>query len=150
MTNLMSMAKGRFKKSKTKSSSKNLARKTKKKSKSRKSSSSSNGAFSGKILGFKIPIVSDVLRNKTAQKVIAGAGIVSIALSIARLVNNPTINRAVGNRFVRLGLAGAAGDVTGVATEFVTQGGVTQLKGIVNGGGAQQTALVSAAGNGVA
>ena len=150
MANLMSMAKGRFKKSKTKSSNKNMARNNKKKSKSRKSSSGGSGAFSGKILGFKIPLVSDVLRNKIAQKVIAGAGIVSIALTLARLVNNPTVNRVVGNRFVRLGLAGAAGDVTGVATEFVSQGGAGQLRAIANGGGAQQTALVSMAGNGVA
>lgn len=149
MTNLMSMAEDRFKNTRKKSNTKNMAKKGKK-SKSRKSSSGGSGAFSGKILGFKIPLISDVLRNKTAQKVIAGAGIVSIALSLAALVNNPTVNKFVGNKIVRLGLAGAAGDVTGIATEFLKEGGIQQLRGIANGVGQQQTQLVSQAGNGVA
>lgn len=145
----MSMAEDRFKNTRKKSNTKNMAKKGKK-SKSRKSSSGGSGAFSGKILGFKIPLISDVLRNKTAQKVIAGAGIVSIALSLAALVNNPTVNKFVGNKIVRLGLAGAAGDVTGIATEFLKEGGIQQLRGIANGVGQQQTQLVSQAGNGVA
>lgn len=148
---LQELAKGRFKSKPRKSSSKNMA-KTKSKSKSRKSSSgNSSGVFSGKILGFKVPVISDALRNKTVQKAIAGAGIVSIALSIAQLVNNPTVNKVANNKVARLALAGTAGDVTGIATEFLREGGINQIRGVVqNNNGGQQTSLVSMSGNGVA
>jgi len=150
MASLMSMATGRFKSKARRSTGKNMAKRGRK-SKSKRSSGTSSGVFSGKILGFKIPIVGDALRNKTVQKVIAGAGIVSVALTIASLVNNPTINRAVSNKFVRLGLAGAAGDVTGIATEFVKEGGIGSLKlGNGGGGAATQTSLMSVPGGGVA
>jgi len=151
MANLMSMSRGRFKTSKKKSSSRTMAKK-KSKSSRKKSSSGNSGVFSGKILGFKIPLVGDALRNKTVQKAIAGAGIVSIALSAAQLINNAQLNRALNNKIVRLGLAGAAGDITGIATEFVREGGIDQIRGVVsnNGTGQQQTSLVSMSGNGVA
>ncbi len=149
MASLMSMATGRFKSKTRRSKSNNMAKRGRK-SKSRRSSGSTSGVFSGKILGFKIPLVGDALRNKTVQKVIAGAGIVSVALTIASLVNNPTVNRALGNKFVRLGLAGAAGDITGIATDFVKEGGIGQLRGVANGGGAAQTTLMSVPGGGVA
>lgn len=153
MANLMSMSRGRFKSKSRKSTSRTMAKRTRKsKSKRGRSSGGTSGVFSGKILGFKIPLVGDALRNKSVQKVIAGAGIVSIALTIASLVNNPTVNRALGNKFVRLGLAGAAGDVTGIAAQFVKEGGVGQLRGIAggNGGAQQQASLVSVPGGGVA
>ena len=153
MTNLMSMARGRFKSKSRKSTSRTMARKSTRKSKSRRSSNSkgTSGVFSGKILGFKIPVISGFLGNKNVQKAIAGAGIVSLAISAATLINNPTINRALSNRFVRLGLAGAAGDVVGLGVEFAKSGGIATVQQAVGGrGGGQQSSLVSAAGNGIA
>ena len=147
MTKLMSLAKGRFKGKKRRSSLRTMARKTRKRSK--RSSGRSSGAFSGKILGLKIPIIGDALRNPTVQKVIAGAGIVSIVTSVALLLNNPTVNRVIGNPIVKVGLAASAGDVVGGVTQIVQQGGVGQLRGIVNGRRAQPS-LVSVAGGGVA
>ena len=152
MASLTSMATGRFKSKARRSTGKNMAKRGRK-SKSRKgrSSGGTSGVFSGKILGFKIPLVGDALRNKTVQKAIAGAGIVSIALTIAGLVNNPTVNRALGNKFVRLGLAGAAGDVTGIAAEFVKEGGIGQIRGAAAGAGnGGQASLMSVPGGGVA
>ena len=147
----MSMARGRFKTNRKKSSSITMAKRNGRRSKSRrKSSSGTSGVFSGKILGFKIPLISDVLRNKTAQKLIAGAGIVSIITAGAALVNNPMLNRAVSNPIVKLGLAGAAGDVTGVIGQVVTGGGISQLRGIVGQAGNGQQALVPMSGGGVA
>jgi len=112
-------------KSKKKNTSNNTMAKGKKSSKRKSSSRGSSSAFSGKVLGFKIPVVSGILRNKTFQKAAAGAGVVAIVLSLATLVNNPTVNRALGNQFVRLGLAGAGGDLVGVATQFFREGGIS-------------------------
>lgn len=147
----MSMTKRRFKSKRRKSSSNNMARKSRKSKSKRRSSSSkgSSGVFSGKILGFKIPIIGGFLGNKTVQKAIAGAGIVSLAVSAASLINNPMLNRALNNKFVRLGLAGAAGDVVGVGVEFAKEGGIGTIRNAVGGGGGQSS-LVSTAGNGIA
>ena len=125
--------------SKRKTSSNNMAKKSKKKS----SSSRSSGVFSGKILGMKIPVVSGILKNKTFQKAAAGAGVVSIVTSLALLLNNATVNRAVANPIVRLGLAGAGGDITGIAAEIARN---PQLISQVTGqfGGGQQTPSQSA------
>jgi len=153
MASLTAMARGRFKNIRHKSKSNNMAKngRRKKSSGRRKSGGGSgSGVFSGKILGFKIPVIGNALRNRTVQKVIAGAGIVAIVLSVARLINNPTLNRAANNKFVKLGLAGAAGDVTGIATQFVIGGGVSQLRGITNGGNGNGQTLVSMSGNGIA
>lgn len=153
MAKLMSMAKTRFKSKKRKSSVKNMARRIRRKSKSRRRSSSggTSGAFSGKILGFKIPVIGNLLGNKIVQKAIAGAGIVSLAITAASLINNPTVNRALNNQFVRLGLAGAAGDVVGVGVEFAKSGGLGAARRAVSGdSGQQQGSLVSATGNGIA
>jgi len=154
MANLMSMAKGRFNTKRNKSKPRTMAKKKGRKSKSRKSNGSASGVFSGKILGFKIPLIGDALKNKTVQKAIAGAGIVSLAVTAASLINNPMINRGINNKLIRLGLAGAAGDITGIATEFVKEGGVGQLRNIANGGGrgngATQQSLVPMSGGGVA
>ncbi len=143
MTNLMSMAKGRFKKSKKKSSTNNMKKKGRK-SKSRSSSSSGEG----KVLGVKIPIIGKVFGNKTVRKALMGAGAVSLAVSIAALINNPTINKAISNKLVRVGLATASGDIVGGAVQFLKES--PQVLSRRSNGGGTQTSLVSMAGNGVA
>ena len=100
----------------------------KKKSSTRKKSSSS-GVFSGKIFGIEVPIVSKVMRNKTFQKAAAGAGTVSLALSIASLVNNPTVNRVLSKKEARIALAAAGGDIVGAGAQFVKEGGIAQVTG---------------------
>lgn len=122
--------KGKTNKPRKKSPSNNMANKKKPKSKSR---SSSSGVFSGKVLGFEIPGVSKIIRNKTVQKAAAGAGLVSIAVSLAQLVNNPTINKAMAKKEVRIGIALAGGDVVGGAAQFVKEGGIKSLQGNGNG-----------------
>jgi hypothetical protein len=142
--------KAKFKTTRYKSTSNNMKKK-KSKSEYKKSTGNSSGVFSGKILGFKVPIIGDALKNKTVQKAIAGAGIVSLALSIAQLVNNPTVDKMASNKLARLALAGTAGDITGVATEFLREGGVNQIKGVVTGNGnGSKSSIVSMSGNGVA
>jgi len=142
MTNLMSMAKDRFKSTRKKSNTKNMAKK-KGKSKGRRSNSSS-----GRSIGSKIPVVGKVFRNKTVQKVLMGAGAVSLVVSIASLINNPTINKAVNNKLVRVGIAAAGGDIPGAAVQILKE--TPQLIGRMNGNGGQQQTLLSQAGNGVA
>ena len=110
----------------------NMATKHKKK-KSKNSKGSKSGVFSGKILGQEIPIISKVMRNKTFQKVAAGAGTVSIALSIAALLNNAAINKAVAMKPVRIALAAAGGDLIGAGAQFVKEGGVGGLRTSVSG-----------------
>lgn len=144
MTNLMSMAKKRFKSTTRKSKSNNMVKKSRK-SKSRSSSSSG----SGKVFGVKIPVIGKIFGNPTVKKALMGAGAVSLAISLAALVNNPTINKALNNKLVRVGLATAAGDVAGGLVQVVKES--PQLLARTNGGQAQQqTSLVSMAGNGVA
>ena len=106
---------------------------TKHKKKKSKSKGSKSGVFSGKILGQEIPIISKVMRNKTFQKVAAGAGTVSIALSIAALLNNAAINKAVSMKPVRIALAAAGGDLIGAGAQFVKEGGVGGLRTSVSG-----------------
>lgn len=146
MTNLMSMAKDKFKTTRKKSTSNNLA---KKKNKSRKSSSTGSGAFSGKLLGFKIPIISDVLRNRNVQKALAATGLVTTVLTVAAVINNPTVNKFANNEIVKLGLAGAAGDVVGVGTQLLLTRGLQKVRGTTTTNGGNQM-LLSQAGNGVA
>jgi len=143
MANLMSMARGRFKSKRSKSKSKNMAKR--KRSKSRKSSSSSG---SGKILGIKVPVIGKVFGNPTVKKALMGAGAVSLAISVAALINNPTINRALNNKLVRIGLATAAGDIAGGVIQVVKES--PQLLARTNGNGQTQTSLVPQAGGGVA
>ena len=80
------------------------------------------------------------MRNKTYQKLAAGAGTVAIALSIASLLNNSTINKAVARKEVRIGLAVAGGDLIGGAAQFVKEGGVGGLS--VSGNGATSNSSV--------
>ena len=121
-------------KSKPKSSN-NMA--GKKRGSKRKSSSRTTGVFSGKILGQEVPVLSKIIKNKTFQKAAAGAGLVSIALTIAQLLNNPTVNKALSRKEVRIALAAAGGDITGAAAQFAKEGG---LKQFTNGGnGTAQT-----------
>lgn len=127
----------RFKSKKKSSQSNKMAKK--KGSKSKSSSGRSSGVFSGKVLGFKIPVVGGVLKNKTFQKAAAGVGVVSIALSVAALINNPTINSILSRREARLALAAAGGDVIGLGAEFVREGGL-------NLGGNQQQATIGGVG----
>lgn len=119
------------------SKSNNMA---KKKKGSKKKSSSSKGIFSGKILGQEVPVISKVLRNKNVQKAAAGAGLVAIALSVAKLVNNPTINKVLSRKEARIGLAYMGGDVVGAATQFVREGGIKQFSS--GGSGMQSTSQV--------
>lgn len=143
MTSLTDMAKKRFKNTRSKSKSKNMA---KRKSKSRRKSSSSSG--SGKILGIKVPVVGKVFGNPTVKKALMGAGAVSLAISIATILNNPTINKALNNKLVRVGLATAAGDVAGGLVQVVKES--PQVLGRTGNGGQQTATLLSQAGNGVA
>ena len=92
-------------------------------------------------------MVGKILGNKTVQKVLMGTGAVSLAISLAALINNPTLNKAVNSKLVRVGLATAAGDVVGGVVQLVKES--PQILRRTNGNGQQQT-LVSMAGNGVA
>lgn len=150
MSKLSDMARGRFKSKARRSSSRTMAKRKGRKSSRRKSSGSASGVFSGKVLGFKIPLIGDILRNKTAQKLIAGAGIVTIAGTLVGLVNNPMLNRVFDSPITKIGLAGAAGDITGIAGQFVSGGGAGQLRGLVGGRGEAQTSLVPTIGGGIA
>lgn len=146
MSNLMSMARGRFKSKGRKSKSKNMARrKTRRKSKRR---SSSSGSGSGKVLGIRIPVIGKLFGNPTVKKALMGAGAVSLALSVAALVNNASVNKALNNKLVRIGLATAAGDIAGGVIQVVKES--PQILSKANGNGAAQTSLVPTAGGGVA
>ncbi len=145
MASLMSMSRGRFKGKARKSSSRTMAKR--KSSTKRRSSSSSSGG--GKVLGIKIPVVGKVFGNPTVKKALMGAGAVSLAISLATLINNPTINKALSNKLVRVGLATAAGDVAGGVIQVVKE--TPQLMNRGNGNGAQaQGSLASMSGNGIA
>ncbi len=137
----MSMSRGRFKSKRSKSKSKNMVRKR------RKSRRSTSSGGSGKILGIKVPVIGKVFGNPIVKKALIGAGAVSLAISIAGLVNNPTINKALNNKLVRIGLATAAGDITGGAVQLLKES--PQIMSRRNGGQAQ-TSLMPQAGGGVA
>lgn len=77
--------------------------------------------FSGKVLGFEIPGVKDVLKNKTAQKVLVGAGIVSVGLALVNLINNPTLNKFAAKKEVRVLAAAAGGDIPGAAFQLLKE-----------------------------
>lgn len=142
MANLMSMARTRFKSKSRKSSS--MPKRKGRKSKSRRSTSSGGG----KILGIKVPVIGKVFDNPTVKKALMGAGAVSLAISVAALVNNPTINRALNNKLVRIGLATAAGDIAGGVIQVVKES--PQLISRVGNGQAQQATLIPQVGGGVA
>ena len=143
---LMSMAKRKFKSTSRKPSSNNMA--NRKRKSSRKSSSSSG---SGKILGVKVPIVGKIFGNPTVKKALMGAGAVSLAISLATILNNPTINKALNNKLVRVGLATAAGDVAGGLVQVVKESPqVLRRSGSTSNGNGQTVTLLSQAGNGVA
>lgn len=146
---LQDLAKKTFKSTRRKSSTKNMAGKKGRKSKSRKSPSNS-GVFSGKVLGFQIPLVSDVIRNKTVQKVLASTGAVTTLLTIASLINNPTVNKVANNELVQLGVAGATGDIVGVGAQLVRTRGLQRLRGGQQQSNGGNQMLISQAGNGVA
>lgn len=100
-----------------------------------KNKNNQSGVFSGKVLGFTIPGVSPILKNKTFQKVIAGAGLVSVGLSIVQLLNNKRINEIAAKKEVRILAAAAAGDIPGAAFQFFKEDGFKQI----NLGGSKQT-----------
>lgn len=104
----------------------------KRRMKRRSSSSSGSGVFNGKVFGYTIPGVSSILKNKTAQKAIVGAGLVSIVLSVAQLANQPQINRQLMKPEVRAGIALVGGDIPGAAYQYYKDGG---LKSFSVGGG---------------
>jgi len=144
MTSLTDMARRRFKSKSRKPSSNNMAKRGRK-SKSKGRSSSSSG--SGKILGIKVPVIGKVFGNPTVKKALMGAGAVSLAISIATLINNPTINRALNNKIVRVGLATAAGDIAGGAIQVLKES--PQLLSRTNGE-QQSQSLIPLAGGGTA
>ncbi len=149
MANLKSMSRGMFKRKSSKRSSNNMVKRKGRKSSRRKSSSSSG---SGKILGIKIPVVGKVFGNPTVKKALMGAGAVSLAFSLATLINNPTINKVLNNKLARIGLATAAGDIAGGVIQVVKES--PQLLGRMNrsgnGNGTPQGSLVPMSGGGVA
>lgn len=98
----------RLNKSKSKIKGKNLKQKSKS-----KSQGSKGGLFSGKVLGFKIPVVDKVIKNKTFQKVVVGAGTVATVGALVQLVNNDQINKIWNRKEVRIVSAAATGDIVG-------------------------------------
>lgn len=119
---------------KRKSSSRSMVKRRGSKKKSYKKSSGS-GLFSGKVFGYTIPGVSPVLKNKTAQKIIVGAGVVSLALSVAQLINQPMVNRQLAKPAVRAGIAFVGGDIPGAVYQYYKDGG---LQSVSLGGGRSQ------------
>ncbi len=101
----------------------------KKKSKGRKGKGSS-GLFSGKVLGVQVPGARGILSNKTLQKVLVGAGAVSVGLSLVQLINNPTLNKYAAKKEVRIVAAAIAGDIPGAAYQFAKEDGIAKLRGI--------------------
>ena len=132
---------------KKKSSTKRRKSTTKKTSKRRgKSSGSSSGIFSGKILGNKLPIVEKVVKNKTFQKAVVGAGIVTIVGAGVNLLNQPAVSNIWNKQVVRLGTALAVGDIAGAATVFALENPQV-IGGLRNTGqAAQQQGLIQQAG----
>lgn len=118
-----------------------------KKSKSKKSSNGSKGGlFSGKVLGFKVPLVDKVIKNKTLQKAMVATGAVTTIGAIVSLVNNPTVNKVWSNPLAKDATALATGDITGAIARRVIEnpGLVSQVTG--RGAQTQQTQFTSQAG----
>ena len=122
-----------------------------KKSESRKNVTKKGGQnnelFSGKVLGFEIPGARAILKNKTAQKIFVGAGIVSTELAIVQLINNSTLNKFAAKKEVRILAAGVGGDIPGAAFQFFKEDGARTLRGLQsNGNGAQQQLMFNQPG----
>jgi len=106
----------------------------KKKGKQGKSrGNSSSSLFSGKVLGVQVPGARGVLKNKTLQKVLVGAGAVSVGLAVVQLINNPTLNKFAARKEVRIGAAAIAGDIPGAAFQFFKEDGITKIRGMTSG-----------------
>jgi len=95
-----------------------VKRKSSRKSSRRKSSGLSGlgkgGLFSGKVLGFKVPLVDKVIKNKSLQKVMVATGAVTTIGALIALVNNPTINKLWSNALTKDAAALMTGDIVGV------------------------------------
>lgn len=117
---------------------------TKRRSSKRRSSARSilgGSNFDGKVLGFKIPGVSNIVKNSTLQKVMIGAGTVATTTAVVGLINHPTINRIWSNPFVRDATAWSTGDVVGaVGNRLITNPGIiSSVSGGRVGGMAQSS-----------
>lgn len=115
-----------------------------KKSKSRKSGSN-NQLFSGKVLGISVPGAKGVLGNKTIQKVLVGAGAVSVGLSLVQLFNNSTLNKFASKKEVRIGLAAIAGDIPGAVFQFIKEE-PRIIQGVTGGGTQGNSQILSREG----
>lgn len=93
-----------------------------------------NQLFSGKVLGINVPGARGILKNKTLQKVLVGAGAVSVGLAVVQLVNNPTLNKFASKKEVRIGAAAVAGDLPGAAFQFFKEDGLTKVRGAMSSG----------------
>jgi len=100
----------------------------------RKKDNRNNQLFSGKILGVQVPGARGVLQNKTLQKVLVGAGAVSVGLALVQLVNNPTLNKFASKKEVRIGTAAVAGDLPGAAFQFLKEDGIPKVRGAMSSG----------------
>jgi len=134
------------KKKKTSSRSQMAGKKGSKKSKSKSKSRSSTNSGDGKIFGFKIPVLTPLLKDPTVRKLVMGAGLVSVILTTAQIVNNQKINAGLNRRGVKPVIALAGGDVVGAAFQvakdenlfgrITNRGGVTPIQmAVVNEAG---------------
>lgn len=95
---------------------------------------SNSSLFSGKVLGVQVPGARGVLKNKTLQKVLVGAGAVSLGLAVVQLINNPTLNKFAARKEVRIGAAAVAGDIPGAAFQFFKEDGISKVRGAMSSG----------------
>jgi|APSaa5957512535_1039671.scaffolds.fasta_scaffold06084_6 hypothetical protein len=114
ITTIKNKVKSKLNKSRNKTSSKNLTKK--KSSKSTVSRLTGGANFDGKIFGFKVPVLSQALKNKFVQSAVIGAGTVATVGAVVQLVNNDKINQIWNKKEVRAGTALAAGDVISAGT----------------------------------
>jgi hypothetical protein len=121
-------------------SNRNMAKKKSRKS-TKKSSSGKAGLFSGKVLGFKIPMVDKVIKNKTLQKVMVASGAVTTIGALVSLINNQQVNKVWSNPLVQDGAALATGDVVGAIGNRVIKNPqlISQVTGGRVGGQSQQS-----------
>jgi hypothetical protein len=124
--------KGNTNKRKQSTSRRNMAKRKTRKS-TRKSSGSKGGLFSGKVLGFKIPVIDKVFKNKTFQKIAVASGTVSLLGSGIALINNPQINALWQKPLVKDAVALSTGDIVGAIGRKVIEN--PQLIGQVTGRG---------------
>ena len=89
----------------------------------KKGKGQSGQLFSGKVLGIQVPGAKGVLQNKTLQKILVGAGAVSVGLAVVQLINNPTLNKWAAKKEVRILAAGVGGDIPGAAFQFLKEDG---------------------------